>query len=67
MPEINLQNLLSAATGERIGRQSDASTNFLAMLDRAFGRVYTETDPVQAASIRQILAREAPFSTKGET
>jgi len=59
---VNLQELLTAASGERIGRQSDASSNFLAMLDRAFGRVYTETDPVQAAAIRQIMHREAPIN-----
>lgn len=59
---VDLQELLTAASGERIGRQSDASSNFLAMLDRAFGRIYTETDPVQAAAIRQIMHREAPIN-----
>ena len=54
---VDLQALLEGAVGERIGRQSDASTNFLAMLDRAFGRVYTETDPIQAASIGQIISK----------
>lgn len=54
---IDLQELLAAASGERIGRQSDASTNFLAMLDRQYGKVYTETDPVQAAAISQIISK----------
>lgn len=62
MAVMNVQELLEAASGERIGRQSDASTNFLAMLDRAFGKVYSETDPVQAAAIRQIMSREAPIN-----
>ena len=59
---VNLQELLTAASGERIGRQSDASSNFLAMLDRAFGKLYTEVDPVQAAAVRQIMMRESPIN-----
>ena len=31
---VNLQELLTAASGERLARQSDASTNFMAILDR---------------------------------
>lgn len=58
---VNIQVLLEAAAGERIGRQADSSTAFLQELDRKFLQVYTETDPVQSAAIRQIQHREAPI------
>lgn len=58
---VDLQQLLEAASGERIGRQGDSSTAFLQELDRKFLQVYTETDPVQSAAIRQIQHREAPI------
>lgn len=56
-----LDNLLKASMTRINTEQGDASKNFLAMLDRSFGKVYTETDPVQAAAIRQLLMREAPI------
>ena len=59
---VNLQELLAAASGERIGRQSDTSAHFLALIDRGFGKTFLETDPVQAAAIRQITMREAPIN-----
>tara|TARA_Y100000310_G_C20482484_1_gene715350 strand:+ start:374 stop:574 length:201 start_codon:yes stop_codon:yes gene_type:complete len=59
---VDLQQLLEAASGERIGRQSDSANHFLAMIDRVFGKTYTETDPVQAAAIRQIMHREGPIN-----
>jgi len=58
---VELQALLEAASGERIGRQSDASTNFMALLDRVMLKLHAETDPVQAAAIRQITHAEAPI------
>lgn len=58
---VNIQALLESAVGERISRQSDSSTAFLQELDRKFLQVYTETDPVQSAAIRQIQHREAPI------
>jgi len=60
---VNLQDILDTAAAERVGRQSDASGNFLAMLDRQFGRVYGKIDPVEAAAMRQIQHREAPIET----
>ena len=59
---VNLQELLTAASGERLARQSDASTNFMAILDRVMLKLHAETDPVQAAAIRQIMHHEAPIN-----
>ena len=59
---VNLQELLPAASGERLARQSAASTNFRAFLDRVMLQLHAETDPVQAAAIRQIMHREAPIN-----
>ena len=58
---VNLQQLLMAASGERIGRSSSSSDAFLQLMDRKFLQVVTEVDPVQAAAIRQISHREAPI------
>lgn len=58
---VNLQQLLMAASGERIGRQSGHETSFLALMDRKFLQVVTEVDPIQAAAVRQISHREAPI------
>lgn len=57
-----LQDLLKASMSRITTEQGDASKNFLAMLDRAFGKVYAEMDPGQAAAIRQILHRETPMN-----
>tara|TARA_R110002051_G_scaffold247063_1_gene306648 strand:+ start:343 stop:543 length:201 start_codon:yes stop_codon:yes gene_type:complete len=62
---VELQALLEAASGERIGRQSDASTNFMAILDRVMLKLHAETDPVQAAAIRQITHSNAPIGSGG--
>lgn len=59
--QVDLQSLMEAAVAERVGRQSDTNTNFLAMLDRVFGKVYAEVDPVEAAAARQVMYREAPI------
>ena len=59
---VDIQALLEASVGERIGRQSDASTSFLQELDRKFLQVYTETDPIQSAAVRQIQHRESPIN-----
>lgn len=63
---VNLQELLAAASGERIGRQSDTSAHFLALIDRGFGKTFLETDPVQAAAISQIIARAPAGKSPGE-
>lgn len=61
----DIKDLLGAAAGERIGRQSDASTNFLAALDRKFLQVYTEVDPVQGSAIKEIQRPMSQFPTQG--
>lgn len=61
----DLKDLLGAASGERIGRQSDSSTNFLATLDRKFLQVYTEVDPVQGAAIKEIQRPMSQFPSQG--
>ena len=57
-----LAGILKKSATEHQSRQSDASTNFLALLDRGFGKVYMEADPTEAAAIRQISHREAPIN-----
>ena len=54
---IDLQESLSASSGERISRQSDANQSFLALLDRVYLLRSSETDPIQAASVSQLIAR----------
>ena len=54
---IDLQELLAASSGERISRQSDANQSFLALLDRVYLLRSSETDPIQAASVSQLIAR----------
>jgi len=63
----DIKDLLGAASGERIGRQSDASTNFLAALDRKFLQVYTEVDPLQGAAVKEIQRPMSNFPTQGAT
>jgi len=63
---INLDDKLDTAAGERIGRQSDSSVNFMALLDRVFLKLSAETDPVQAAAISQIIARAPAGKQPGE-
>ena len=60
---VDIQTLLETASGERIARQSDASTSFLQTLDRKFLQVYTEADPVEAAGIKEIQRGRAPHPT----
>ena len=54
---IDLQELLAASSGERISRQSDANQSFLALMDRVYLLRSSETDPIQAASVSQLIAR----------
>lgn len=60
--EVNLQALLESASGERIGRQSDASATTHLLIDRVFTKVLSEPDVMEAAAARQLLMREAPIS-----
>lgn len=61
MAEVNLQQLLEAASGERIGRQSDSSSHFMSLADRVFLKTLSEIDPSESAATRQVMHREAPI------
>ena len=56
-----LNNVLKAGLTQNTDRRAQASDNFMALLDRAFGKNYVEVDPIQAAATRQIMHREAPI------
>ena len=63
---VDLQALLEAAAGERIGRASDASQTTLVLIDRVFTKVLVEPDVMEAAAARQLLppshrAQPAPW------
>ncbi len=55
----------ASAAAERLGRQSDAAAAFLTLVDRLFLKVYTETDPVQAAAIKDIQRGASPQPSQG--
>ncbi len=61
---VDLNELAKVASAERFSRQSDTSTSFLQAMDRKFLQVYTETDPVQSASIKEIQRGQAPDPTQ---
>ncbi len=61
----DLNQVHGAAAAERVGRQSDASANFMAALDRKFLQTYTETDPVQSAAIKEIQRGASPQPSQG--
>jgi len=56
-----LKALLMSTTQSNADRRSQSSDAFMSVLDRAYLKNYTETDPVQAASIRQLMSREGPI------
>ena len=58
---VDIQVLLEAAAGERIGRASDASQTTLVLIDRVFTKNLSEPDVMEAAAARQLLMREAPI------
>jgi len=59
---VDIQVLLEAAAGERIGRASDASQTTLVLIDRVFTKNLSEPDVMEAAAARQLLMREAPIN-----
>ena len=63
---VDLQSILEADQAAGMRRQADASTNFLAAMDRKFLQVYTETDPVQSAAIKEIQRGRAPNPTESQ-
>ena len=56
-----LKALLMATTQSNSDRRSQSSDAFMSVLDRAYLKNYTETDPVQAAAVRQMMHREGPI------
>ena len=62
---VDLQSLLEAAAGVRIGRASDASQTTLVLIDRVFTKNLSEPDVMESAAARQLLMREAPISSPG--
>ena len=60
---VDIQVLLEAAAGERIGRASDASQTTLVLIDRVWTKTLAEPDVMAAAAARQLLMREAPISS----
>ena len=63
MDDFN-KNLLSVTAQANADRRGQASDNFMAMLDRVYLKNYSETDPVQAAAIRQVMHREGPIGAQ---
>jgi hypothetical protein len=61
---VELQEILTAEQAAGMRRQADASTNFMAAMDRKFLQVYTETDPVQSAAIKELARGRAPHPTE---
>ena len=59
---VDLQSLLEAAAGERIGRAGDASQTTLVLMDRVFLKTLSEPDVMEAAAARQLMMREAPIN-----
>ena len=59
---VDLQSLLEAAAGERIGRASDASQTTLVLIDRVFTKIMTEADIMESAAARQLMMRESPIN-----
>ena len=60
---VDIQVLLEAVAGERIGRASDASQTTLVLIDRVWTKTLAEPDVMEAAAARQLLMREAPISS----
>ena len=52
---VNLQALLEASAGERLAQASAANNSFLQMLDRSFGKVYSEVDAGEAFASRVLI------------
>ena len=56
--------MLETSAAADINRGSQHNTNFLALADRVFTKLYTEPDPMEAAATRQIMQREAPINAE---
>jgi len=60
---VDLQSLLEAAAGERIGRSSDSNGVTLTLIDRCWTKALVEPDIMEAAAARQLMMREAPIGS----
>jgi len=60
---VDLQALLEAQTAERLAQASSSNNSFLQMLDRSFGKVYSEVDAAEAFGSR-ILVQSADGPNK---
>jgi len=60
---VDLQSLLEAAAGERIGRSSDSNGVTLTLIDRVFTKALVEPDIMESAAARQLMMREAPIGS----
>jgi len=59
---ISLQAILEADVAMGIRRQADASAHTLLLIDRVFGKTYSEVDPTEAFATRQLAYRESPIN-----
>jgi len=59
---VDLQSLLEAAAGERIGRSSDSNSVTLTLIDRVFTKALVEPDIMESAAARQLMMRESPIN-----
>jgi hypothetical protein len=53
--QVDLQSLLEASAGERLAQASAANNSFLQMLDRSFGKVYSEVDAAESFASRVLI------------
>jgi hypothetical protein len=60
---VDLQALLEAAAGERIGRSSDSNGVTLTLIDRVFTKALVEPDIMESAAARQLMMRESPIGS----
>ena len=60
---VDLQSLLEAAAGERIGRSSDSNGVTLTLIARPYTKVLVEPDVREAAAARQLMMRESPIGS----
>lgn len=53
--QVDLQSLLEASSGERLAQQSATNHSLLAMMDRAFLKVFSEVDTGEAFASRVLI------------
>jgi hypothetical protein len=58
---LNMQRELDVANARGINRASNHNDNFMAFMDRQYVILGTQSDPIEAVAIRQLMHREAPL------